>query len=145
MYHKSRCMKQQHCQYQIATGVPINEDIYCSSTVVQQIENHLSELAVKSQCIIHYQDSIAIGVPINVNKCCSSTVVYVIEKRSSERAVQSQCFIRCQGSIAIGVPVNVDICCSLRSSGIGVHWNRCSIAIGVPLEQVSYSNLESFK
>ena len=58
-----------HCSLSssICIGVPINADIYCSITVVYQIENGLNECAVQSWCIIHCKGSIAIGVPINAD------------------------------------------------------------------------------
>ena len=59
----------------------MNVEICCSSNVVYQIENRLSECDYRSWSIICCKGSIARGVPINVDICCSSTIVYQIKNR----------------------------------------------------------------
>ena len=61
----------------------MNVEICCSSNVVYQIENRLSECDYRSWRIICCEGSIARDVPINEDICCSRTIGYQIKNQLS--------------------------------------------------------------
>ena len=91
----------------IGIGAHVNVDISCGITVVQQIENHLSECAQSKCTFLLYR--------FHCNTCCYKRR-YMLQQHCAipncnECAVLSQRITRFQGSIAKAVPVNVEICC----------------------------------